>query len=126
MLISWAIRSRAAAVGVGFLLNSTSKVTNWSCVALCLFWFFCCCVSVLLRGGLLAAEEADVAGVVDIDAVGEGVDVSDISRLKSSICMLVAFPLASSVFLTCRVRHSSMLLEVGLVRRVDFVVQGRS
>ena len=98
MLISWAMRSRAAAVGVGFLLNSTSKVTNWSCVALCLFWFFCCCVSVLLRGGLLAAEEADVAGVVDIEAVGEGVDVSDISGLKSSVCMLVAILLASSVY----------------------------
>ncbi len=28
MLISCAIRSRAAAVGVGFLLNSTSRVTN--------------------------------------------------------------------------------------------------
>jgi hypothetical protein len=30
MLISDAMRSRVAAVGVGFLLNSTSSVTNWS------------------------------------------------------------------------------------------------
>lgn len=51
MLISSAILSRTLAVGVGFLLNSISRVVNWSCVALCLFWFFCCCVRVLLRGG---------------------------------------------------------------------------
>lgn len=30
MLISDAILSRVAAVGVGFLLNSTSSVTSWS------------------------------------------------------------------------------------------------
>jgi hypothetical protein len=53
MLISSAIRSRTCAVGVGFLLNSTSNVVNWSCVARCRFWFFCCCVSVLFRGGRL-------------------------------------------------------------------------
>lgn len=51
MLISSAILSRTLAVGVGFLLNSISRVVNWSWVALCRFWFFCCCVRVLLRGG---------------------------------------------------------------------------
>lgn len=30
MLMSEAILSRVAAVGVGFLLNSTSRVTSWS------------------------------------------------------------------------------------------------
>jgi hypothetical protein len=44
-------------------------------------------VRVLLRGGLRAAEEAEVAGVVDMDAAGEGVEVSDISSFKSSFCM---------------------------------------
>lgn len=53
MLISSAILSRTVAVGVGFLLNSISKVVSWSCVARCRFWFFCCCVRVLLRGGRL-------------------------------------------------------------------------
>lgn len=43
---------------------------------------------VLFRGGLRAAEEADVAGVVDTDAAGEGVDVSDISGFMSSDCMV--------------------------------------
>ena len=43
---------------------------------------------VLLRGGLRAAEEADVAGVVEMDSAGEGVDVSDISGFMSSFCML--------------------------------------
>ena len=42
MLISEAIRSRTRAVGVGFLLNSTSSSINWSCVARWRFWFFCC------------------------------------------------------------------------------------
>lgn len=37
MLISLAILSRVAAVGVGFLLNSISRVTSWSWVALCRF-----------------------------------------------------------------------------------------
>ena len=55
MLISAAIRSLTSAVGVGFLLNSSSSVVSWSCVARCLFWFFCCCVRVLFLGGLLAA-----------------------------------------------------------------------
>ena len=81
------MRSRAAAVGVGFLLNSTSSVTNWSWVARCLFWFFCCWVNVLLRGGLRAAEEVDVAGVVDKEAAGEGVDISGDSALPSSFTM---------------------------------------
>lgn len=49
MLISEAILSRIAAFGVGFLVNSTSRVFNWSCVALWRFWFFCCWVSVLFR-----------------------------------------------------------------------------
>lgn len=76
MLISDAIRSRVAALGVEFLANSCSRVTSWSCVALCLFWFFCCCVSVLFRGGRLEALlepaapefellECEVSGVVD-------------------------------------------------------------
>ena len=69
------MRSRTAAVGVGFLLNSTSKVTSWSCVALWRFWFFCCCVRVLFRGG---RREADPPAVV-AEAVGDGV-VGDISR----------------------------------------------
>jgi len=69
MLISSAILSRTVAVGVGFLLNSTSSVVNWSCVALCLFWFFCCCVRVLLRGGRLEAE----FGPFEVDVEGEGV-----------------------------------------------------
>lgn len=54
MLISSAIRSRTSAVGVGFLLNSISRVVSWSWVARCLFWFFCCWVRVLFRGGLRA------------------------------------------------------------------------
>lgn len=64
-----------------------------------------------MRGGLRAAEEADVAGVVDIEAVGEGVDVSDISSLKSSVCMLATVLWASSVLWPCRVRQTSMLIE---------------
>lgn len=43
---------------------------------------------VLFRGGLRAAEEADVAGVVDMDAAGEGVDDSDISGLLLFFCLL--------------------------------------
>ncbi len=66
MLISSAIFSLTPAVGVGFLLNSISSVVNWSCVALCLFWFFCCWVRVLFRGGrreaLLCVAEAGVEG----------------------------------------------------------------
>ena len=53
MLISSAIRSRTVALGVGFLLNSSSSVPSWSWVARCLFWFFCCWVRVLFRGGRL-------------------------------------------------------------------------
>jgi len=56
MLISSAILSLTAAVGVGFLLNSISRVVNWSCVARCLFWFFCCWVRVLFRGGRLEVD----------------------------------------------------------------------
>lgn len=83
------MRSRTAAVGVAFLLNSISSVTNWSWVARCLFWFFCCWVSVLLRGGRREADEVDVAGVVEfaIDAAGEGVDVSDSASISSSACI---------------------------------------
>lgn len=64
-----------------------------------------------MRGGLRAAEEADVAGVVDMEAVGEGVDVSDISGLKSSICRVATVPCASSVLLPCRILHTSRLIE---------------
>lgn len=64
------MRSRTAAVGVGFLLNSTSSVISWSWVALCRFWFFCCCVKVLFRVGRLADKCAEEGAVVD---VGDGV-----------------------------------------------------
>lgn len=89
MLISDAMRSRTAAVGVAFFENSISSVTNWSWVARCLFWFFCCWVSVLLRGGLRDAEDVDVAGVVEFarEAAGEGVEVSDSSSMRSSACI---------------------------------------
>jgi hypothetical protein len=73
MLISEAILSLVAAVGVGFLLNSISSVTSWSWVALWRFWFFCCWVSVLFRGGLRAAEPC--VGV-ETEAVGEAMVVS--------------------------------------------------
>ena len=88
------MRSRTAAVGVAFLVNSSSSVTSWSCVALCRFWFFCCCVRVLLRGGRRDADEVDVAAAVElaIDAAGEGVDVSDSSRIRSSVCIVAAAP----------------------------------
>jgi hypothetical protein len=84
MLISSAIRSRTVAVGVGFLLNSTSRVTNWSWVALCLFWFFCCCVRVLFLGGLREAElmlfvaDAEGDGVLDILIDPSSCDISSI------------------------------------------------
>ena len=68
--MSSAIRSLTVAVGVGFLLNSISKVTSWSWVALCLFWFFCCWVKVLFRGGLRDAEVL----LAEFDAVGDGVE----------------------------------------------------
>ena len=68
MLISSAIFSRTFAVGVGFLLNSSSRVVSWSCVARCRFWFFCCCVRVLFRGGRREAE----FGALDPEADGEG------------------------------------------------------
>ncbi len=78
------MRSLTVAVGVGFLLNSTSRVTSWSCVALCLFWFFCCCVKVLFRGGrrdaglLLLVADAEGDGVEDIFADPSSCDMSDI------------------------------------------------
>jgi hypothetical protein len=72
MLISEAIRSRVAAVGVGFLLNSTSSKTNWSWVARCLFWFRCCWVRVLLRGGRRGAEPEVGVGVAWAPGEGEG------------------------------------------------------
>lgn len=68
--MSSAMRSLTVAVGVGFLLNSTSRVASWSCVALCLFWFFCCCVNVLFRGGRREAELL----LLFADAEGEGVE----------------------------------------------------
>lgn len=76
MLISWAMRSRTTAVGVGFLLNSASKVTSCSCVALWRFWFFCCCVSVLFRGG--RREPFDWEGCWCAGGEGEGVVNEDI------------------------------------------------
>jgi hypothetical protein len=82
MLISEAILSRVAAVGVGFLLNSTSRVTSWSWVALCLFWLRCCWVRVLLRGGRRGAEPC--VGVED-PAGGDGVGETIASSFD---CML--------------------------------------
>ena len=77
MLISAAILSRVAAVGVGFLLNSTSSVTSWSWVARCLFWFLCCCVRVLLRGGLRGADPwVGVEVWAGGDGVGDTIDSS--------------------------------------------------
>lgn len=113
MLMSSAIRSLTVAVGVGFLLNSTSRVTNWSCVARCLFWFFCCCVRVLFLGGLRDAEVLLAA----LDAVGLGVedilmasswDISDKDMSLSSITEAIArrVVIAQSVGLYCR-RYSS-------------------
>lgn len=90
MLISSAIRSLTVAVGVGFLLNSTSRVTSWSWVALWRFWFFCCCVNVLLRGGLREAELLPA----DIDAVGEGVDDILIASSCDMSDILISKPLS--------------------------------
>lgn len=75
-------------MGVGFLLNSSSRVTSWSCVARWRFWFFCCCVRVLFLGGRRDAEaefEADAAGVPaeEPSAGGEGVE-ADMSALSIS------------------------------------------
>ncbi len=72
MLISCAMRSRTVAVGVGFLMNSSSSVRSCSCVALCRFWFFCCWVSVLLRGGRRDVEAPGAPAVAE--TVGEGVE----------------------------------------------------
>jgi hypothetical protein len=49
---------------------------------------------VLLRGGRREAEEVDVAGVVEfaIDAAGEGVEFSDSSSIRSSVCILAEGP----------------------------------
>lgn len=70
--MSWAILSRVAAVGVGFLLNSNSRVTSWSWVARCRLLFFCCWVRVLFRGGL---REAEVGTVFTLELDGDGVEV---------------------------------------------------
>lgn len=67
MLISSAMRSRTFAVGVGFLLNSISRVDSWSCVARWRFWFFCCCVKVLFLGGRF--DEV----LCEVDVAEEGV-----------------------------------------------------
>ena len=46
-------------------------------------------MSVLFRGGRREAEEVDVAGVVEFasDAAGEGLDDSDSSTIRSSVCI---------------------------------------
>lgn len=62
------------------MLNSSSKVTSWSCVARWRFWFFCCCVRVLFRGGRRGAE---LWVGVEMEAVGEAMVVS------SGDCMVV-------------------------------------
>ena len=59
----------------------------------------------LLRGGLRAAEEADVAGVVDIEGAGEGVVVSDMSFLASSFCILATISWYESISLPCPVER---------------------
>ncbi len=74
MLMSCAIRSRTGKAGVGFLLNSASRVANWSCVALWRFWFFCCCVRVLFLGGRRELGAPAVA-----EDAGEGVEVDIMS-----------------------------------------------
>lgn len=73
MLMSWAILSRVPAVGVGFLLNSNSRVTSWSWVARWRLLFFCCWVKVLFRGGL----RAEGGAVVAVELEGEGVEVAE-------------------------------------------------
>lgn len=64
----------------------------------------------LFRGGLRAAEEADVAGVVDKEAAGEGVDVSDISGFKSSICMLATMSWCDAILVPRGLRDTLMTL----------------
>lgn len=73
MLISCAMRSRTMAVGVGFLLNSISRVMSCSWVARWRFWFFCCWVKVLFLGGRREDEAAELPGVPD--AEGDGVEL---------------------------------------------------
>jgi len=71
-------------------------------------------VRVLLRGGRREAEEVDVAGVVEfaLDAVGEGVDVSDSSSIRSSACILAIRPQ-----LCCLDRRSFTFRSGPVVRR---------
>lgn len=71
MLICSAIMMRVSALGVGFLLNSSSSVVSWSCVARWRFWFFCCCVSVLLRAGRFDAEALWLVAEAEGDGVCE-------------------------------------------------------
>ena len=85
MLMSRAMRSLTVAVGVGFLLNSISSVTSWSCVARWRFWFFCCCVRVLFRGGRREGLEME-APLGGVSVGGEAVEV-DISRPLSIVVM---------------------------------------
>lgn len=75
MLISCAIRSRTIAVGVGFLLNSISRVNSCSWVARWRFWFFCCWVKVLLRGGRREDDAEPLGWPVGPDAEGDGVEL---------------------------------------------------
>ncbi len=63
----------------------------------------------LLRGGLRAADEADVAGVVDREAAGDGVDVSDMSWIASSLCMSATTNRRKSTVLPCRSEESMQL-----------------
>lgn len=68
------MRSRVAAVGVGFLSNSSSRVTSWSWVARWRLWFFCCWVRVLLRDGRRELLRCCWAVVVVVEEVGDGVE----------------------------------------------------
>lgn len=105
ILMSSAILSLTVAVGVGFLLNSISRVTNWSWVARCLFWFFCCWVKVLLRGGLREAELLPA----EFDAVGDGVEII----LRASSCEISDILISltrSQLFFICLITIFSPLV----------------
>lgn len=85
MLISWAILSRVAAVGVGFLLNSSSSVTSWSWVARWRLLFFCCWVKVLFRGG----RRAELGAVLALE-LGDGVEVTEDGDIGFTVAMVAA------------------------------------
>jgi hypothetical protein len=92
MLISLAIRSLTVAVGVGFLLNSASSVTNCSWVARWRFWFFCCWVRVDFRAGRLEPEVTpelggDGEGVRDVLMVSFISEANEVSKYTDILLM---------------------------------------